>query len=385
MRLAFTLFKYFPFGGLQRDCLEIAQTCRRQGHDVTLFTREWTGPLPNDLHVHLVPTHGLTNHGRNTSFVKYVLPALQREAFDAVIGFNKMPGLDLYFAGDSCYAERSRRRHGSRWNPYYWATPRYRRYSALERAVFDPQSATEILLLTASQQHSYTAHYGTPANRFHLLPPGICQDRKPAHDSRGIRSEIRNTFLRESEEILLLAVGADAQLKGLDRTIYAVAALPTTMRCKTRLIAIGERRTQQFERLATRLSLSDRVTLLPPRSDIQGFFYGADLLVHPARSEAGGTVLLESMAYGLPVLATDVCGYADCVQAARGGFILPSPFEQEHMNRSLHRLLTTPQLSTLADNAREFTRSASLYDRSQHIVTIIETRADCNRRRVSST
>ena len=116
MRLAFTLFKYFPFGGLQRDCLEIAQTCRRQGHDVTLFTREWTGPLPNDLHVHLVPTHGLTNHGRNTSFVKYVLPALKREAFDAVIGFNKMPGLDLYFAGDSCYAERSRRRHGSRWN-----------------------------------------------------------------------------------------------------------------------------------------------------------------------------------------------------------------------------------------------------------------------------
>jgi UDP-glucose:(heptosyl)LPS alpha-1,3-glucosyltransferase len=96
-----------------------------------------------------------------------------------VVGFNKMPGLDLYYAGDSCYAEQSRRRHGFRWSPYYRAIPRFRRYSALERAVFDPQSGTEIMLLVPSQHQTYTAHYGTPANWFHALPPDICEDRNP--------------------------------------------------------------------------------------------------------------------------------------------------------------------------------------------------------------
>ncbi|WP_455387974.1 glycosyltransferase, partial [Petrachloros mirabilis] len=203
MRLAFTIFTYFPFGGLQRDCLDIAETCRKRGHDITLFTMEWSGPIPEGIQLRIIRSKGLTNHARSNSFVKAVLPRLQSGKFDVVVGFNKMPGLDLYFAGDPCYVEQSRKRHGPRWNPYYWATLRYHRYSAFERAVFGPQSVTEILPLSASQERIYSAHYGTPANRFHLLPPGICHDRTPSHDDSGIRSEIRRSFLRESEKHLL--------------------------------------------------------------------------------------------------------------------------------------------------------------------------------------
>jgi UDP-glucose:(heptosyl)LPS alpha-1,3-glucosyltransferase len=218
-----------------------------------------------------------------------------------------------------------------------------------------------------------------------VLPPGVCQDRKPTCGGTDLREEIRNEFLRNSEELLLLAIGVDAQRKGLDRTIHAVAALPSEVRCKTRVVAVGESRTRQFERLAKRLSISDRVTLLPPRTDIPRFLYGADLLVHPAHSEAGGTVILEAMAHGLPVFVTDVCGYASCVMAAQSGYIMPSPFQQEHMNRSLLRLLTSHQLQALSANAQDFTRSTTLYHRSEHIATIIESQFDRRRHRVSST
>ncbi|WP_455387806.1 hypothetical protein, partial [Petrachloros mirabilis] len=66
------------------------------------------------------------------------------------------------------------------------------------------------------------------------------------------------------------------------------------------------------------------------------------------------------------------------------GLILPSPFEQAYMNQSLQHLLTPPQLSTLAENARAFTRSKSLHQRSLYVTTIIEARAERNRQRVSS-
>lgn len=37
MRMAFVLFNYFPYGGLQRDCVKIAQECTKRGHLVDLF------------------------------------------------------------------------------------------------------------------------------------------------------------------------------------------------------------------------------------------------------------------------------------------------------------------------------------------------------------
>jgi hypothetical protein len=40
------------------------------------------------------------------------------------------------------------------------------------------------------------------------------------------------------------------------------------------------------------------------------FLLGADLLIHPAYNENTGTVLLEALVAGLPVLTTAVCGYA---------------------------------------------------------------------------
>ena len=52
-------------------------------------------------------------------------------------------------------------------------------------------------------------------------------------------------------------------------------------------------------------------------------------MVHPAHNENTGTVLLEAIAAGLPVLATDVCGYADHITAAEAGTVLDSPFDQE--------------------------------------------------------
>ena len=384
MRLAFCIFKYFPFGGLQRDCLDIAKTCQRRGHDVNIFTTDWIGPHPDKLNLHIVPSRGMTNHGRNLDYVNNVASLLRHNTYDVVIGFNKMPGLDLYFAGDRCYADQSQAKHKSRWNPYYWCTSRFALYTALEEAVFSPESQTTILLLTQSQRDSYMRHYGTPVDRFYELPPGICRDRLPTEEHDRVRSMVRKELLRESEQFLLLAVGSDAQRKGLDRTLRAVAALPQSVRLLTRVVAVGETRRGTFKRLSKRLSVSDRITLLSPSSEIPRYFCGADLLVHPAYSEAGGNVLLESMVFGVPVLATDVCGYAELVKTAQGGVIVPSPFDQEDMNLSLKQLLTTPQLATLAKNALSYGRTAPLMDRSRRAAKLIEARGELNRAHVSS-
>ena len=46
MIVAFCLYKYFPFGGLQRDFMRIASTVAARGHHVRVYTQSWEGDCP---------------------------------------------------------------------------------------------------------------------------------------------------------------------------------------------------------------------------------------------------------------------------------------------------------------------------------------------------
>jgi UDP-glucose:(heptosyl)LPS alpha-1,3-glucosyltransferase len=136
--------------------------------------------------------------------------------------------------------------------------------------------------------------------------------------------------------------------------------------------------------MAHRLGINGHVSLLPPRHDIARFFHGADLLVHAAYSENTGGVILESMRYGLSVLTTDTCGYAEHVTAAHAGVVVPSPFQQETMNRALLDLARSPTRQVLGLNAQTFAQGLDLYRRPARVVELIEARAERNRHAVPS-
>jgi UDP-glucose:(heptosyl)LPS alpha-1,3-glucosyltransferase len=81
----------------------------------------------------------------------------------------------------------------------------------------------------------------------------------------------------------------------------------------------------------------------------------ADLLVHAARSELAGIVLIEAMTAGLPVLVTDVCGYAAHVEAAGAGLVLPSPFTQPGFNNALVCMLESPERARWSESGLRYT------------------------------
>jgi UDP-glucose:(heptosyl)LPS alpha-1,3-glucosyltransferase len=52
---------------------------------------------------------------------------------------------------------------------------------------------------------------------------------------------------------------------------------------------------------------------------------------------------MEAMTAGLPVLVTDVCGYASHVLKADAGFVLKSPYNQVELNSALLTMINAPQ------------------------------------------
>ena len=109
MQLAFILYKYFPFGGLQRDFLRIAKECQARGHSIRVYTPIWEGDIPQGFDVRIVPVKALFNHHRNEKLTRWVKADLAADPVDRVVGFNKMPGLDVYYAADAVMKTKPRR------------------------------------------------------------------------------------------------------------------------------------------------------------------------------------------------------------------------------------------------------------------------------------
>jgi len=361
MKLAFCLFKYFPFGGLQRDFVRIAKECQAQGHEIHVFTIQWQGEKLPGFHLHLLPASGLQNHTRIRRFVKQLKSILTQTKFDCVIGFNKMPGLDVYYAADVCFQARVREKHGY----LYRLLPRYRQLQAYEEAVFSPAASTRILLIAAKQKAEFQHFYHTQEERFHLLPPGITKFAYTEQERAIIRSELRNEYHLQ-DQFLIVMVGSGFKTKGVDRAIHALASLPKTIRQKTQLFIIGQDHAGPFQSLAQKCRVQNQVVFLGGRSDVPRFLLGADLLLHPAYHENTGTVLLEALTLGLPVLTTDVCGYAQHIQEAQAGRVLNSPFQQSTLNSALADMLTSPSKLMWQHNAIRYAQQNDLYSMPQH-------------------
>lgn len=368
MVVAFCLYKYFPFGGLQRDFMRIAQTVASRGHQVRVYTQSWQGEYPDSFDIVIVPVKSRTNHGRNAEYFAWVQQHLQQHPADRVVGFNKMPKLDVYYAADVCYAEKVAREKGF----FYRLTSRYRHYAQFERATFEKGKTTQLLMLTDKQVGDFQKHYHTEAERFHILPPGIYPDRKYSQQIPDARAVYRKKNSINEDELLLLQVGSDFKRKGVDRSIEALAALPEHLRRQTKLFVVGQDKPGRFASLAEKLGVGANVQFFAGRDDVAELMAAADLLLHPAYQEAAGIVLLEAITAGLPVIVSSVCGYAPYIADANCGEVIGEPWQQSVLNEKLHNALRSPQLrEAWANNARHYADTKDLYSLPEKAADII--------------
>src|SRR5690606_9489521 len=195
MKLAFCLFRYFPFGGLQKDMLRIAEAAVAAGHTVQVFCGEWEGSRPAGIGVQVLGSTGWSNHRRDARLAERLGRHARAWGAQLVVGFNRMPDLDAYYAADSCFAAKVHEDRAA----WLRRLPRYRHHLAAEAAVFGRDSRTEVLMISPPQLPVFQHYYGTPDARLHLLPPGISRDRVAPDDALLRREAFRRHWQLASE------------------------------------------------------------------------------------------------------------------------------------------------------------------------------------------
>jgi UDP-glucose:(heptosyl)LPS alpha-1,3-glucosyltransferase len=251
----------------------------------------------------------------------------------------------------------------------------------MEAAVFGPKSDTDILVLSPIELASIHDMYRTDRARLHVVPPGIDRERITRDPLQGrARQDVRSDLGVNENDLMILTVGSGFRTKGIDRAIKAIGALPAGLKKNCKYVVVGEGKQRAFQKIAQLAGVGFRVIFSGGRADIGNFYYAADLLLHPARTENTGTTLLEGMIAGLPVLVTENCGYAHYVAEAQGGRLCPEPFEQMQLNRMLEEILTNEQdRIRYGRSARDYCETADIYSMTEKAVDVILDRARKNR------
>ncbi len=368
MQLSFLIYSYFPFGGLQRDFLRIATECMSRGHKITVYTLSWDGDIPDGIDVILVPVTTGNRIKRNEAYTEWVRTALKQRDDSLVIGFNKMPLLDIYFAADPCFMEKATQQRGF----YYKFTSRYKHFKEYEEAVFAASRLTEVLILSPQQRTAFEKHYPGCGSRLHQIPPGISVDRKVDVIDKKIGAQLRTELNLAANTKLLLQVGSGFRVKGVDRALRAMAALAKSELENCHYLLIGQDNPGRYLRLAKKLGIAEQFTVLPGRDDIPRFLAAADLLLHPAYSESAGYMLLEATIAGLPVLTTATCGYAFHIEQADSGLVCSDPFEQSQLNSNLARMLGDLDSADWSKNGLEYGRQDELYSQATAVADFFD-------------
>lgn len=334
MKFAFIIFKYFPYGGMQRDMLRTANELVKRNHTVEIFCLSWQSDAPVGMKVHALPQKGWFNFTRYQKFIDATFSQININKFDYIFGYNRMAGLDAHFAADPCFIERAHQQRSF----LYRLTPRYKWFANVEKAVFAAELNTQILAVSLTEQPHFAKWYGTQDARFHFIPPYLAKVRFKLEDKAKMRAHLRKAFNFGADDFVYLLTGSGFAMKGLDRAILALESLPAALQANTRLVSVGQDNPKQFQKMAKKLGLQNHVVISKGRPDIPQLMQGADVCVHPAYRENTGLVILEGMASGAPMLVTATCGYAQHVSDANAGLVNAVPFDQQNFNAQFFQM-----------------------------------------------
>jgi len=180
----------------------------------------------------------------------------------------------------------------------------------------------------------YTAaSFGAAPDRVRIVYPSIDPDR---FDPSAVDRDAARTCLGLAPDDL--ALGVVAQLtpwKGQDLALRALARLREEMP-QARLLFVGEAKfveaavrydnrayERQLRELASEAGLAGAVSFLGERHDMPEVLAALDVQLAPSWEEPFGRAVVEGMAMGLPVIATEIGGPAELIDDGIDGLLLP--------------------------------------------------------------
>jgi len=129
---------------------------------------------------------------------------------------------------------------------------------------------------------------------------------------------------------------------------------------------------KELRQQAVQMNIEEYVHFLGPRGDLVDVYRHLDILVSSSLWEGFPTVLLEAMASGTPIIATDVSGSQEIIKNGITGLLVPPKSSQSLADAIVEMLNHPDQAHEMAENARQLAQQYTIQNATQKYSEIYE-------------
>lgn len=225
-------------------------------------------------------------------------------------------------------------------------------------------TATALVTWSKWAKDSLVSDYGVAADKVTVIPPGVDLEAWNFQQQRANHSH------QEDEKVRLLFVGADFERKG-GHTLMEAFRNGLREDCTLDIVTIN---TDIQRQLASDQGVRVHCGLTANSAPLKELFAKADIFVFPTKADTNAIGVLEAMAAGLPIVASDVGALREEVIDGVNGFIVP-PTNADKLLDAVRSLALNPdkrrEMGTTSRHLAEAQFSAK--DNYQKLLSLMKT------------
>ncbi len=326
----------FERAGTQQFLLELLRRIDRERFDPVVMSTVRTGELLSDIEslgieIHEFGTGRMLLSPATICGLFRAARFLKRErvaVLDCMLGLTTLIGPFVgRVAGVPVVLNNQR-------NLSYWIRGGFREavYGFVNRKLVDA-----VLVNSAAAENELVERFGVPPEKVISVGTGIDLGRIAG---AGAGDEPANE-LGLADRIVVGIVAKLSPVKGHQYFLEAAAEIAEA-RPDVAFLVVGDGiRKRELEEMAAELGIADRVTFAGARDDVPSLLKLMDVFVLSSLSEGSPNAVLEAMAAGLPVVATDVGGLPEIVIDGESGILVP-PGDSGALAAAVRELLDDP-------------------------------------------
>jgi UDP-glucose:(heptosyl)LPS alpha-1,3-glucosyltransferase len=250
------------------------------------------------------------NLWRDWSFARTARKAWRREAFDLVQSHERIPGCDVYRAGDGVHREwiEIRRKAGSVWQRLGIALNPYHSYvCAAEKEMFEHPRLRAVICNSRMVRDEVRRGFRIAPEKLHVIYNGVDLEHFHPRQREQLRAAARAEIGCNAGDTVFAFVGSGFSRKGLDAAVAAIEQTPYW------LVVVGKDNYTG--------KTPNRVRFLGGREDIRPYYAAADCFLLPSRYDPFPNTALEALAMGLPAIVSARCGAAEVIEPGVNGWV----------------------------------------------------------------
>ncbi|MGZ8459933.1 MAG: glycosyltransferase family 4 protein [Candidatus Deferrimicrobiaceae bacterium] len=347
-RVAVVVPKYGTIGGGERFVYELTERLARDGrYEIHVLANRWV-PGPGPVVFHQIPRVPFPRFLRQAIFARLVGREVERGRFDLVHAHDRIFRADVFTMHSiphETWVRDIRKRRPTLFD---------RVTAWVERQLMEEGGCAWHLLVSSIAGEAYRERYRIDPSRMRVLHPGVDLARFSSPDRDACRREVRSRYGIAPSEVVILFVGMNFEVKGLDAILRAVArAKSLRPDAALRLLVVGRGNDGKYRSLASSLGIGDSVVFAGAHAEgVEEFYLASDLFMMLSAFDTFGMVVLEAMASRLPVIVSANVGAKDLVEEGVIGFVLPDRLDVDDAAGKILLLLDENRRAAMGEAGR---------------------------------